>query len=237
MYLSKVRLDLNQLSRERLFAIMEGNAYSAHKLLWELFADDDETRDFLFRQELEEGESPTAIKGLPLFYVLSRRLPKTSLAHLEVTTQAFSPRLSVGQTLAFRLRANPTVARCGNGEGRSHRCDVLMDAKRRFAKEQRSSTQCIEAMDQAARDWLLKRVDRLGVDIDTDTLAAGSYRQHLFYKTPDGKEKRGREVRFSSVDYEGRLTVTDPERLLETLSQGLGRAKGFGCGMLMVRPA
>ena len=36
--------------------------------------------------------------------------------------------------------------------------------------------------------------------------------------------------------FEGRLEVTDADRFRETLCQGVGRAKGFGCGLLTVAP-
>jgi len=29
--------------------------------------------------------------------------------------------------------------------------------------------------------------------------------------------------------------VTEPERFVEALSAGLGKAKGFGCGLMLVR--
>ncbi|MGL4892684.1 MAG: type I-E CRISPR-associated protein Cas6/Cse3/CasE, partial [Aeromonas veronii] len=58
----------------------------------------------------------------------------------------------------------------------------------------------------------------------------GSYRQHALHK-PGRRDA----IRFSSVDYEGLLEVTDPGRLVETLAHGIGRAKAFGCGLLMLR--
>jgi CRISPR system Cascade subunit CasE len=36
--------------------------------------------------------------------------------------------------------------------------------------------------------------------------------------------------------FEGALTVTDAGRFVAALSQGIGRAKAYGCGLLTVAP-
>ncbi|MCO7231764.1 MULTISPECIES: type I-E CRISPR-associated protein Cas6/Cse3/CasE [unclassified Cobetia] len=231
MYLSRVRVDLNGLSRESLFEIMGGGAYAAHQLLWQLFPEHEGVRPFLFRQEMEESDigQNKAPKGLPLFYVLSDRQPAASQRLLDVHCKSFEPNLSVGDQLAFRLRANPTVARRVEGAKHSPRSDVLMAAKKLFPAGQRTSESCVQAMDQAARDWLKIRADNGGFRLVMDPEVSG-YRQHVIQK-PGRRDA----IRFSSVDYEGLLEVTDPGRLIETISQGLGRAKAFGCGLLLVR--
>lgn len=230
MYLSRVRVDLNGLSRESLFEIMGGGAYAAHQLLWQLFPDHDGTRPFLFRQEMEEGEvgQQQTPKGLPLFYVLSDREPTASQGPLEVQCKSFAPSFATGDQLAFRLRANPTVAKSVAGK-RGQRADVLMAAKKPFSPGQRTSDECVKAMDQAARDWLQARAEGAGFRLTVDPVVAG-YRQHAL-----NKPGRRDAIQFSSVDYEGLLEVADPGRLIEALSHGLGRAKAFGCGLLLLR--
>ncbi|SFT37175.1 type I-E CRISPR-associated protein Cas6/Cse3/CasE [Halomonas saccharevitans] len=230
MYLSRVRVDLNGLSRESLFEIMGGGAYAAHQLLWQLFPGHDGARPFLFRQEMEEGDAGLnkAPKGLPLFYVLSDREPAASLGLLEVQCKPFAPALAAGDQLAFRLRANPTVAKSVAGK-RGQRADVMMAAKKPFSPEQRTSEECARAMDQAARDWLKTRAEGAGFRLPV-TPEIGAYRQHEL-----NKPGRRDAIQFSSVDYEGLLEVTEPERLIETLAHGLGRAKAFGCGLMLLR--
>ncbi|MGY6275374.1 type I-E CRISPR-associated protein Cas6/Cse3/CasE [Methylomonas sp. MgM2] len=49
--------------------------------------------------------------------------------------------------------------------------------------------------------------------------------------------KKGQKSCFSSVDFCGELQITDPEKFRQTLFNGLGRAKAFGCGLLMVKRA
>ncbi|MFY0991209.1 type I-E CRISPR-associated protein Cas6/Cse3/CasE [Halomonas sp. C05BenzN] len=228
MYLSRVRVDLNGLSRGALFEIMGGGAYAAHQLLWQLFPEHQGQRPFLFRQEMDESEGGGATRGLPLFYVLSDREPMTISGLLEAQCKPFSPALEVGDRLAFRLRANPTVAKSVSGK-RGQRADVLMAAKYPFeAGRARTSNACTEAMDHAAREWLVTRVESWGFRLPVEP-EVGAYRQHALPKD------KGRPIRFSSVDYEGLLEVTDPGRLIETLAQGVGRAKAFGCGLMLVR--
>lgn len=228
MYLSSVRLDLNCLNRAELFDVLEGGAYTAHQLLWRLFPDVPAgERPFIFRQEMEEDANGKSA-GLPRFYVGSDRPPEP-VKGFDVQCKPFAPQLARGERLAFRLRANPTVAKPADEGCRSHRADVLMDARYPFVKGARTSQACVEAMDTAARDWLARRAESLGFTLPVKP-EVGAYRQHALVKK-DG----GQPIRYSSVDYEGLLEVANPERLGETLQNGIGRAKAFGCGLLLLR--
>ncbi|MGM0782809.1 MAG: type I-E CRISPR-associated protein Cas6/Cse3/CasE [Pseudomonadota bacterium] len=228
MYLSRIRVDLNGLTRGALFEIMGGGAYAAHQLLWQMFPDHQGQRPFLFRQEMDEPEGGGAPRGLPLFYMLSDREPMPASGLLEVQCKPFSPVLEAGDRLAFRLRANPTVAKSVAGK-RGRRADVLMAAKYSFeAGGERKSQACTEAMNEAAREWLTERAESWGFRLPVEP-EVGAYRQHALPKN------EGRPIRFSSVDYEGLLEVSDPGRLIETLAQGVGRAKAFGCGLMLIR--
>ena len=44
-------------------------------------------------------------------------------------------------------------------------------------------------------------------------------------------------LRFSTVDLSGELTVLEPEIFANALYDGIGHAKAFGCGLLLVRRA
>nr|WP_281277565.1 type I-E CRISPR-associated protein Cas6/Cse3/CasE [Hankyongella ginsenosidimutans] len=44
-------------------------------------------------------------------------------------------------------------------------------------------------------------------------------------------------VRFSTIDYEGVARVENPARLQAAMAHGVGRARRYGCGLLLVRPA
>jgi CRISPR system Cascade subunit CasE len=209
---------------------MQGNAYGNHQLLWQLFPGQSE-RTFLFRQELErESRTERHPRGMPLFYVLSTVEPQSVPGLLECESKPFQPRLHTGQHLAFKLRANPVVARRQEGQQRSRRHDVLMDAKKAGRAEGLEDATAIqERMDAAARDWLgdKDRAEQHGYRLLSEPQVSG-YRQHAY-------RRKGGEIRFSSVDFEGSLEVSDPERFQRTLAEGIGRSKAFGCGLWLVR--
>jgi len=62
--------------------------------------------------------------------------------------------------------------------------------------------------------------------LDETALTVAAYQQH------GGKRD---QLRFSTVDFSGELVVTDTERFANALLGGVGRAKAFGCGLLLVR--
>lgn len=76
MYLSRVRVATEGLDRNALLALMAGDAYGNHQLLWQMFTDQEE-RNFLFRQEIEQEQlSPDSDpRGLPLFMCYRRSHP------------------------------------------------------------------------------------------------------------------------------------------------------------------
>mgnify|MGYP003110417331 CR=1 FL=1 len=232
MHLSRVRVDLNGLGRNELFAVMGGEPYGTHQLLWRLFPDYSGPRPFLFRQEIEDGaDGEGRCKGLPLFYLLSEQTPVAVPGLLAVESKPFAPRLDAAETLAFRLRANPTVARRVDGHKHSVRSDVLMHAKAAFAPDQRAGQECKDAMDAAARQWLAGQGEKNGFVLRGEPEVSG-YRQHSL-----GRRRQGKPIQFSGVDYSGTLEVTDARAFMASLAQGLGRSKAFGFGMMMIRRA
>jgi len=45
----------------------------------------------------------------------------------------------------------------------------------------------------------------------------------------------GRRPAHARLDFEGVLAVTDPQRFLERIAEGFGRARAFGHGLLLIR--
>jgi len=233
MHLSRVRVDSQALDGRRLRDILKGNQYGNHQLLWKLFPEA-EGRPFLFRQELEReaGHGQWGSRGLPMFYVLSAAEPVPVPGLLTCESKAFDPRLREGQRLAFRLRANPVVARKDPERSRSRRHDVLMDAKQAARNEGvEDSVAMRRRMEDAARAWLgdAVRAEAAGYVLAAEP-EVHRYQQHVH-------RRKGGEIRFSSVDYEGLLEVKDSERFRQTLAKGIGRSRAFGCGLWLVRPA
>ena len=42
---------------------------------------------------------------------------------------------------------------------------------------------------------------------------------------------------YSTLDFEGVLTVSDPDPLLPAIARGFGAAKAYGCGLMLIRRA
>lgn len=215
MYLSKISLAPGGAGQVIAQALSRNGAYAEHQVLWQLFTDEVQ-RQFIFRQEMAPG-------GMQ-FYVLSEKQP---LAHpaFRVRSKVFQPRLQAGQKLAFSLRANPTI--CSGHK----RHDVLMHAKQVSRQQGLTPEQCQAAMELAAQEWLGqdRRAREWGFSLDVPAVVEG-YMQHQ-------SRKKGGVIRFSSVDYQGVLTVQDPDRFWQQYCQGFGRAKAMGCGLMLIRPA
>ncbi|MDR2240653.1 MAG: type I-E CRISPR-associated protein Cas6/Cse3/CasE [Zoogloeaceae bacterium] len=218
-YFSKVRLLVRPSGNTWLRDLLaHGESYRDHALIWRLFPGDGMPRDFLFRR----------LDGEWSYFVVSARLPRDD-GLFEVQTKAYEPRLVKGTLLRFDLRANPAVSK--NESGRSQRHDVLMEAKHRLSIAETSnamSNTLSETQGKAGREWLLARAGKWGLKVSADSLLQESYRQHRL-------KHKGRAIAYSSLDYQGIAQVDDPDLLQQALFNGIGHAKGFGCGLLLVK--
>ncbi len=223
MYLSKVTLLQSAHTASELAKFGSNGVYTSHQMLWKLFADENE-RNFLFREEVGQG-------GLPHYFVLSHCSPQNVQTLFEVQSKEFRPKITAGQRLAYKLRVNPTVC-ITDKTGKSKRHDVLMHAKS-LTKEKgiQSAPEIKMAMEQAAQAWFAdeRRLENWGIQLDF-LPEVERYTQHRSQK------KSGRQIQFSSVDFQGCLTVNDPELFLKQYANGFGRAKALGCGLMLIRP-
>lgn len=201
--------------------LLAGGGYGLHQAIWRLLPCDPEARrDFLYHRIDGAGVK---------FYVVSARELVDDTGLWRIRSKPYAPQIKAGESLNFTLRANPTVARGREpgGKGKSIRHDVVMDARRSFPEASEA-----ERVAQAGMHWLHgregQRAERHGYVIES--AHADGYTQHRLHKP--GTE---RAITFSTLDYVGRLRVTDPERFRAALFGGIGHARGFGCGLLLVR--
>jgi len=221
-YLHRIRLksglDLAQLAKG-----LPADAYGEHKLLWQLFSEGAEHRDFLYRRE-QQGH-------WPFFYVLSQRQPHDRKGLWDIDTKPFEPKLRPGERLAFVLRANPVRVRKLDDDQdnkKRRRDDVVADLKKRRYPNAQERPPLAAIVQEAGEEWLAERAEKCGFQVES--VCADGYRQQRFYKA--GNEK---PIFLSTLDYEGVLRIADAERFTEKLRQGIGPAKAFGCGLLLVR--
>jgi CRISPR system Cascade subunit CasE len=149
-------------------------------------------------------------------------------------TKPYNPKVRQGERLAFSLRVNPVVTRwIGNEKMHHARHDVVMDAKwnlkaNNVPKELWPTTS--ELAQTEGFKWLEARSERAGFSVAKELVRVDGYRQHAFRK---GSSHR--EVRLSTMDFSGILTVIDAGVFVRSLFEGIGPAKGFGCGLLLIR--
>jgi CRISPR system Cascade subunit CasE len=200
----------------------------AHRLLWALFADaPDRTRDFLWREMGGGGLVP----GRSGFMVLSSRKPVDAHGLFEVESREFAPALARGDRLGFSLRANPVVTRRNPATGKAGRHDVVMDRLRAVPRHERAEARLRHA-EGAGRDWLAAQGERSGFRVAAGSLRVDGYEQLRI----EHDRERGL-VRISVLEMEGILEVVDPEAFVPALGRGFGKAKAFGCGLMLVRRA
>ncbi|MCD4845713.1 MAG: type I-E CRISPR-associated protein Cas6/Cse3/CasE [Methanosarcinales archaeon] len=224
MYMSRIRLQPNASENKDFWRSM-GNTYQIHRLLWSLFADDPQrSRDFLYRYE--------NTKGLTTFYSVSERTPEDEGEVWQIKSKLYEPILHVDQRLSFSLCANPIRTKRDNN-GKQHRHDVVMNAKNQLKQEGVPRGEWpseAEIVQEQGFEWLARKGEQYGFMVGEHEVRADGYRQERFYKA-----KGKHQVNISTIDFTGLLTVTDPERFKDALYGGIGPAKGFGCGLLMVR--
>lgn len=201
------------------------STYAVHQLIWGFFHGDPEgERKFLYRFEMRNHE--------PVVYIVSEEKPVDVRGVWSVSSKVYDPVLSPGDRLGFSIRVNPVITRIERdaaGEVVRHlRHDVVMDEKVRCRREGVPFVYA-EKVQEAGGHWLTGRAKKSGFLIDADTVQATGYERQVF-------EKRGRkEVVISTLELSGVLEVRDPDVFRQVLFFGLGPAKGFGCGLMMVR--
>ena len=215
-WLTRAELRRDEPARQALARILldDGARDVGHRLVWSLFADDpDARRDFLYR-EADAGD----------FMILSAREPADPHGLWTLRTKPYAPSLTAGQRLGFALRANPALSVKTPGRDRGVRVDAVMHAKAR-------AEGVFDAGDveSAALTWVFARETRLGVTFERAWCSAGGYRQVRIAR------RGGKPIRHSTIDYEGVLTVVDPDALARALSGGVGKARAYGCGLLLLR--
>ena len=193
----------------------------AHHLIWYLFADGPERqRDFLWR-ETSSGE----------FLVLSSRTPKDPHGLFDIAEpKPFAPELETGDPLIFSLRANPVVRRRDNARGRSVKHDVVMDQLRAYGAGERARHR-LDLVRTSGLDWFGRQGSKAGFDFQADEIDVDGYADNRVAR------KNGSAMTFSTLDFEGMLTITEPKLFLKAVQNGFGASKAYGCGLMLIRRA
>jgi CRISPR system Cascade subunit CasE len=239
-YFSRIALDPRHAgAHEAVAQRFPVTAGSDHQVLWRFFpAPDGTARDFLFRRV-----EPPSGERQPLFFCVSTRPAVAPHAAWRVDVREYAPRVQAGDRLHFDLRVNPTQAH--KRDGKSYRDDVVMHAKKRIMAEHgarrwadvpaASRPALYQLAEQAVRAWLGTGAEpglaaRHGFAVADEGLRVDAYRQHRLARSGDRTD-----ITLSTVDLYGTLQVVDPLLFERALLGGIGHAKAFGCGLLLVR--
>ncbi|WP_026196273.1 type I-E CRISPR-associated protein Cas6/Cse3/CasE [Corynebacterium lubricantis] len=128
----------------------------------------------------------------------------------------FLDNLKRGQKWWFELVANPTYSE-SRGEGKRGKVKAHVSAKHQL-------------------QWLHDRSEGAGFSLfdegSGETTVIGRQGLNFYRNYEAGKNK----VRITTARFEGELEVTDADQLRQTLVSGIGRAKGYGCGLMTLAP-
>lgn len=133
-----------------------------------------------------------------------------------------------GRRLGFELRMCP-VRRGRDAERRKWERDAFLVACDRVPKDAGLDRNTVYL------DWfdeLLGRADGLTVERRKLT----SYRRVRLWRRTQGRGREGRRIERPDALFHGVLQVTDGDAFAATLRRGIGRHRGFGFGMLLLKP-
>lgn len=188
------------------------NPYQLHKALWRLFPRlEDADREFLFRvEELQKGVGARVLMQSAMQPQSSEQSPAL-LAQREYVLN-----IQNGQRLRFHLRANPIKT-------------IKDSSKGTVEKKGKTFTKTIRVPllhEEQQQAWLERKLQAFA---QLETLIVQPEPVLYFRKT-----KEGRSGKIQTVMFDGILTVTDVEAFNHEITQGIGPAKAFGCGLLSV---
>ena len=214
MFLTRVELPLAQRDVQRLIS----NPYAMHQ--WVMSALPHPADRTLFRIEPLTVDARVAVVLLQTQH--EPKWPKDNMPNgCRVATKAIEnafEKLSDGQRLRFRMRANPTMKQKRDGKDQGRRCPLVREE------------------DQLK--WLVRKGEQCGFRLTENSI--GGTRACIIRDEKEmlaRKPKGAHPLTFRSVLFEGTLTVTDPEKFRQTLVAGIGSGKAFGFGLLSIARA
>jgi len=210
--LAKAPLHLTQIhvcyeQAVRLLKIRD--TYDWHQRVWQAFGGrDGESRDFLVRIDRKEE----AFRLLVLSQSAPTRpdwCPGANFQSKPIPDAFFS-----NSNFAFSLLANPTKKVRSNAAGDRTKNGRRVPITRR----------------EDLLNWLGRKADAGGFSLNLESVQTVPRSREFFNKS-------GASGHHSAVEFRGRLAVVDPARFRTTVATGIGSAKAFGFGLLVLAPA
>jgi len=219
------------------------NPYAMHQTLARVFAEHTDAPPARFLWRLEAGgpfDPPIVLIQSAQAGNWDRLPPRYGNAQ----SKPYDPArlLQTGRELRFRLDANPTRAQKAES-------DLARRGRRFGIHDDGEALAWLDAQGQMRSGFALCRLERatlrpgdefwfdadVGAKTDAGALFDVQVRRTRWRFRKAGADATG-WLTFDVAHYEGRLRVTDPVRLAETIETGIGRGKAFGLGLLSVAP-
>lgn len=198
------------LDRQAIKALKITSPYSLHRVVYSLFED--------VRSEQEKQASTTSgilyaeqggdYKSRKIL-LLSNRSPKEKVDGLygEVQSKAISDSFLRHTHYRFKVLVNPTK--------RDSASKKLLPIRGR----------------ETVHDWFAERAKTSwGFEVLPAQLQVDSINVLQF------KDKNQRDITMAQAQVQGVLQVTDQQQFINSFSQGIGRGRAFGCGLLQLVP-
>lgn len=196
--------------------LMPRDAYGWHKVIWRFFPNQ-ETRDFLYRVD----ESPSGLR----IYILSSMapVPPVALPDRAVRVREIPESFLAHKRYRFQMRVNPTK-----------RIDT--DARTGQKKEKGMRVPLTQLADLTA--WLARKGVQSGFSVpcldrwpSEDCPLSIVQEGRRSFRKPQLAPAHHASVQFSGI-----LDVTDATLFRQAFEHGIGSAKSFGFGLLMLQP-
>lgn len=205
MYMSRIMLDRTR--RETMLALASPN--KIHGAVEACFPG--ERRRKLWRiDELDQQSYLLVVsEDAPSLNLIAGQFAPEGASWEIRSYDAFLAAIQAGSRWYFRLAANPTVSRADK-EG--NRGKVLA-----------------HVTVQQQKQWLLDRSQKHGFDLNPDEFDVVK-RNVLTFEKGVGRYR----VTMGTCVFEGMLTVMEEELIRKALTEGLGRGKAYGLGLLTI---
>ncbi|MEU6210144.1 type I-E CRISPR-associated protein Cas6/Cse3/CasE [Streptomyces sp. NPDC047023] len=196
-----------------------------------------------FRGWVEDGEEAARskmgvlstwsvdLKAAALVLVVQSRVPGdwaripreafTAAPHIITVDRTFK----AGEVIGFRTVVNPTRSRPSGKPGTEKVRGIRTDhttpehVKRWFARRLQADGAPATTEDGVVRIGATTALDTLGIRMLPTVSSA----------------RRSKPIRIGRAEIRGSLTVTDPDTLVEVMSNGLGHARAYSCGLVLTR--
>ena len=203
------------------------DAYRWHQAVWEVFPGRDGVkRDFLTRVDVQDQGFQVLILS-PVEPIKPDWCPTG-----QWETKAVPDSFWSHERYAFQLRANPTKKVPNPAKPKVIGPDGRINRNKNARR-----VALLKREDLIV--WLQRKAEAGGFRVDMDSLRTYPARKEFFWKPRDARDAEHAKAMpgiVQGVEFRGVLAVTERDRFCQTLRRGVGSAKSFGFGLLVLAP-